>query len=222
MINTPDYDRAATAAMEILSNHDITETPIKPSRFLADYRNLRVVPFTHAASDAGLNRDDLVLMFGANQDAALFCLSMLGVDADYVLFYNMRLPEDIISRAIARELGHIVLGHDGVTRPFDVRYFEAMCFAHHLLTPRPIIQIFRDSNVTLTMNILTQVCGCSDDCVEDMQKIPGSYVPKELNQRMKRLFTPHIHEYIRFYNASLIKDRSPVVDFGTYMDGYED
>jgi Zn-dependent peptidase ImmA (M78 family) len=42
------------------------------------------------------------------------------------------MPFDIVRKALARELGHIVLGHDG-TRPEDVRNQEAECFAKVLL-----------------------------------------------------------------------------------------
>lgn len=223
MITSPDYDRAAVSAMQILIEKGITETPIRPFRFLEGIDHLRIVPFTRMAADAGIERSDLVPMFGANQDAATFGLVMPRMeDVDYVLFYNMRLPEEIINRAIARELGHIVLGHNGILRPGSVRHSEAMCFAHHLITPRPIIRIIQDSGTPLTVSVLSQVTGCSEECVEDMRKIPGAHVPKELNRKIRELFEPHILEYIRFHLASPMQDKSPVLDFGTFMDNYEE
>ena len=134
----------------------------------------------------------------------------------------MRLPFEIIWRAVARELGHIVLGHDGVTRSPEIRRAEAMCFAHHLISPRPIIHLLRQSGIPLTMNVLANTIGCSEECVDDMRLIPGTHVPAELNRQVRDQFARSINEYLRFHAASPIKDHSPILDLGTYMDGYEE
>ena len=219
---TPDYDRAAIAAMDLLIENNITETPIKPLPILLAYPGVRVMPFTHMADEAGIERDDLIPLFGANQDAATFHLGMEIEGVKYVVVYNMRLPFEIIWRAVARELGHIVLGHDGVTRPAEVRRAEAMCFAHHLLSPRPIIRLILESCVPLTLGVLANTTGCSEECVDDMQTIPGARVPKELNRQVKAQFERGIKEYLRFHTASPLKDKSPLVNFGTYMELYDD
>lgn len=221
MINSPDMDAAAIAAMEILRDHRISETPIKPMQFLEEYENVRIMPFTKMAQSAGIERKDLVPLFGSNQDAALF--HMTGMEAvEYVFVYNMRLPIEIIYRGIARELGHIVLGHDGKTRHPEARMAEALCFAHHLLCPRPIIHIIREAGLPLTMDVLTETMGCSDVCVSDMQTIPGVYVPPDLNRTVRDLFAPRILEYVRFHRSSPMQDKSPVLDLGSYMDHYEE
>ena len=162
-------------------------------------------------------------MFGSNQDAALFYMNMHEIDTvDYVIVYNMRLPLEIIYRGIARELGHIALGHDGQTRHPEARMSEALTFAHHLLCPRPVIRLLQESGMPLTMDALIETLGCSDVCVNDMQTIKGVHVPKEMNQKVRDLFAPHIKEYIRFHQSSPMSDRSPLIDFGTYMDNYEE
>ena len=223
MINTPDLDTAAIKAMEILRDHRISETPINPLEFLTEYENVRVMPFTRMAQIAGVERSDLVPMFGSNQDAALFHMTAPEIDTvDYVIVYNMRLPLEIIYRGIARELGHIALGHDGLTRHPEARMKEALTFAHHLLCPRPIIHMIRQSGMPMTMDALTETMGCSDVCVNDMQLIPGVHVPKELNRQIADQFAPHILEYIRFHQSSPMKDHSPVLDLGSYMDYYEE
>lgn len=223
MLKTPDLDAAAIKAMEILRSHRITETPVNPQDFLSEYRNVRVMPFTQMAQIAGIKRTDLVPMFGANQDAALFHMAMQGMDTvDYVIVYNMRLPIEIIYRGIARELGHIALGHDGKTRHPEARMAEALTFAHHLLCPRPILRIIQESGLPMTMDVLTETMGCSDVCISDMQTIPGVRVPKELNREVRELFAPRILEYISFHRASPMQDKSPVLNLGTYMDNYED
>ena len=222
MINQPDYDRAATAAMQFLIDNHITETPINPLPILLNYPGVRVLPYTKMAVDAGMERSDLVLSFG-NQDAATFSLNMPGMDnVRYVVVYNMRLPSEIVWRGVARELGHIVLGHDGVTRPMDVRMAEARCFAHHLISPRPVLRLLQSSGLPLTLDMLISTTGCSDECVYEMQDIPGARVDPDLNRRVRDLFSPHIKEYIDFYLAAKKQDRSSIVYLGSFMDHYEE
>lgn len=216
-----DFDRAATLAMETLVANNITETPIDSLSILLKYPGVRVMSFTHFATQAGIDRHDLVPLFGGNQDAATFHLDMDMDGVAYVVVYNMRLPHEIILRGVARELGHIVLGHDGKTRPTHVRYAETMCFAHHLLSPRPVIHMLQ-REIPLTMNVLTATTGCSDECVDDLRTIPGVRVPAELNRKVKDLFARGINEYIHFYKAAEKQDRTPLIDFGSYMDNYEE
>lgn len=222
MITKPDYDRAATAAAQLLLDHHITETPVNPLPILLNYPGVRVLPYTKMALDAGIDRTELVPIFG-NQDAATFHLNLPGLDGvKYVVVYNMRLPFEIIWRAVARELGHIVLGHDGVTRPMETRMAEAMCFAHHLISPRPVIRLIQESCLPFTLNVLSNTTGCSDECVDDMQRIPCAHVPKDLNLQVKNLFRPHIEEYIAFHRSAQRPDSSHIINFGTFMDGYEE
>lgn len=219
----PNFDLAATKALEIIRDRKISETPVDPLKIIKDYPGVRILPFTRMADEIEKEREDLIPMFCTNQDAATFSLKMPGMNnIEYVVVYNMRLPIEIIHRAIARELGHIILGHDGKTRTAETRMAEAMCFAHHLLSPRPVINLLQKSRMPVTMNVLTAVLGCSDECVDDLQQIPGTNVPKELNAEIRDLFAPHIREYINFHEASPRADKSPVLDLGTFMDGYEE
>ena len=223
MITTPDFILAATKALAMILENHITETPIDPLRIIKDYPGVRLVPFVKMADEIEKQRTDLIPMFGTNQDAATFSLITPGMDEiEYIVVYNMRLPIEIIHRAIARELGHIVLGHDGTARTPEVRMAEAMCFAHHLLSPRPVIHLLQASGMPVTMNVLTAVCGCSDECVDDLQQLPCVCVPADLNAAVRDLFSPHILEYISFHESSPRQDKSPAIDFGTFMDGYEE
>lgn len=217
----PDYERAALKACDILLQNKITKTPIDSLSILLQQPGVRVMSFTHFATQAGVDRKDLIPLFGINQDAATFNLDMDLGDVRYVVVYNMRLPYEIIWRGVARELGHIVLGHDGKTRPSSVRLAEAMCFAHHLISPRPIIHMLREA-IPLTMNVLTATTGCSDECVDDLRQIPGVHVPAEINRQVRSLFERGIGEYINFYKAAHKPDVTPLIDFGTYMDNYEE
>ena len=218
----PNYDLAATRAMEVLLDQHITETPIPSMPILLNYPGVRVMSFAGLSDLAEIERSDLIPMFGWNQDAVTLRLEMPLNDVRYVVIYNMQLPHEEIRRCIARELGHIVLGHDGQTRPMDVRMAEALCFAHHLLTPRPIISMIQSSGIPFTMNVLAHTTGCSADCVDEIRTIPGVRVPADLNRQVRELFAPHILEYVRFHTSAPKTDRSPVIDFGSYMDGYEE
>ena len=218
----PRYNEAAAAAMQLLIDHNITETPIVPMPILKNWPGVRVISFARMANEANLERDELIPLFVANQDAATFKLGMDLDDVEYVVVYNARLPYEIIWRGLARELGHIVLGHDGEKRPPMLRRVEAMCFAHHLLSPRPILKMLQESGIPLTMNVLSDTTGCTDQCLWDMQETPGVRVPPELNRQVRKLFERGIGEYIRFRQNCHIPDRSPLVDFGEYMNFYEE
>lgn len=219
---TPDLERAAAEALRVLIDHAVSETPIVPLPLLLSYPNVRVISFTRMADEAGVERHDLVPLFGSNQDAATFHLKSEIEGVEYVVVYNMRLPFEIVWRALARELGHIVLGHDGQTRSLDVRMAEATCFAHHLICPRPVLRLLLDSGLPLTQDVLTDTVGCSSECVAGLQKIPAIRVPAELNTRVRDLFARGMSEYVRFHRAASLPDRSPVLDLGSYMGGYEE
>lgn len=217
---SPDFDRAAAAALELLAEKKITQTPIDALSLLLDFPRVRVISFSRMASEAGEKRGDLVPLFGENQDAATFNLVSPIEGVDYVVVYNRFLTVDVVMRGIARELGHIVLGHDGQTRPADVRLAEAKCFAHHLLSPRPIIRILQESGAPLTQNVLSDTTGCSGQCVDELRTIPGVRVPGKLNETVRDLFSRGINEYLRFHRDCGAPDNSPVLDLGSFMDGY--
>lgn len=219
---TPELDRAAIAATQMLIENAVGTTPINPLAFLLNYPGVRVISFSQMANEADKARDGLVPLFCENQDAATFHLNIGIEHIEYIVVYNMRLSADVVNRGLARELGHIVLGHDGSTRPYDVRRAEAMCFAHHLMSPRPVLRILQESGFPLTLNVLSDTVSCIDECVEDMRRIPGAHVPPEMNRQVKTLFARSINEYVRFHCASHRQDRSPLVDLGTFMDGYEE
>ena len=219
----PNYEKAATKALEILRDSGITETPIFPLPILKNYPGVRVMSFSEMAYENGIERTNLIPLFGKNQDAATFLFNNPCIeDVNYIVIYNMQLTFERIRKAAARELGHIVLGHDGITRPTDVRFAESMAFAFNLLCPRPILNMLIEGGVPLTMNVLKDTIGCSEECVEGMRGIPGVYTPEELNRHVRGLFEPHISEYIRFYNSWRVKDSSPVADLGHYMNDYKE
>ena len=119
----PDYQRAEQKAKELKeSGADC------PLQILKALQNVAATSFADASTRYGINRDTLLSMFDIeNQDA----ITMFR-NGSYLVIYNQELPCKIIRYAVARELGHIVMGHDG-SRPEEIRMKEANYFAEQFL-----------------------------------------------------------------------------------------
>lgn len=216
---TPDYERAATLAMETLIANHITTAPVIPLPIFKQNPGVLVLSFAEMSDMADVDRNGLVARFGPNQDAATIHLP--DSKLKYIVAYNQRLPFYMLQRALSRELGHIVLGHDG-TRPDDVRNAEAYCFAHHLLCPRPLIHALHQAGVPVTVEVLGSVTGCYERCLVGIRREPGVHVPPELNRAVRDQFAAYLDNYISFQRYLSPDDLSPVADFGDYMDNYEE
>ena len=100
---------------------------MEPLCILRSMTNVLVCPFAEVAQRTGETRDAIIAAFNEPCDAM-----SLYSNGRYFVVYNQRMPFDIVRHGLARELGHIVLGHDG-TRPETVRNEEADAFASELL-----------------------------------------------------------------------------------------
>lgn len=216
---TPDYTRAATAAMETLVKHGISTAPVIPLPIFKHSPGVLVLSFAEMSGMASVDRNSLVALFGANQDAATFHLP--DGKLRYVVAYNQRLPLYMIQRSLARELGHIVLGHDG-SRPEDVRAAEAYCFAHHLLCPRPLIHAIQQAGIPLTVEVLGSVTGCYERCLAGIRREPGVRVDPQLNRAVRNQFAEYLDNFLAFQKYLSRDDSSVLADFGQYMAGYEE
>ena len=127
----------------------------------------------------------------------------------------------MVQRSLARELGHIILGHDG-SRPEEVRRAEALCFANHLICPRPLLKAVQEAGVKLTAEVLGNMTGCYERCLLIMRNTPGAHVPMELNREVKAQFADYLSNYMSFQKILSMEDQSPLADFGTFMDNYEE
>lgn len=216
-----DYDLAAIRACETLIKYDVTAAPVSPLRMLKETENVIVLSFAEIAFKTRINRTHVISTFGSsNQDAVTTVIDENG-KLTYFVAYNQRLPYYISQRALARELGHIVMLHDG-SRSEDVRIEEAEAFARHLLCPRALIRSLQEENVKLTAEIIGNISGCYERCLINMSRTPGAHVPLELNRQIKVQFAEYVKNYVAFYNAVTIEDYSALADFGTYMDNYVD
>ena len=119
----PDLEKAARKAKELKeSGADC------PLQILKNLKHVGASSFADASARYGINREALLSMFDdGNQDAITMYRN-----GSYLVIYNQELPCRIIRHAVARELGHIVMEHDG-SRPEDVRMAEANYFAEQFL-----------------------------------------------------------------------------------------
>lgn len=218
---TPDYDRAATAAAEILIKYGVSNAPVDPIPIFKRAPGFNVITFTEMSKLIGVPRNDLVSAFDAENHDAVTSVHVRNGEKHYIVAYNMRLPQYLVQRALAREMGHIVLGHDG-TLPQDVRNAEALCFARHLLCPRALIHAIQQAGVMITTEVLGNTTGCYERCLIGMRKTPATHVPAELNRQIREQFAPYIEEFLDFQTYLSQDDDSMIANFGTYMDGYEE
>ena len=218
---TPDYERAATAAMEMLIKHNINTAPVLPLPVFKRTPGVLVLSFTELSGRIGLDRDNVLSSFDTENHDAVTSVHFEDGKLRYLVTYNQRLPLYLLQRALARELGHIVLGHDG-TRPEEVRMAEAYCFAHHFLCPRPLIRSIQESGIPFTVEVLGAMTGCYERCLQGMRKTPAVHVPAELNLKVKEQFKDYISNFLDYESYLSKSDESMLANFGTYMDGYEE
>ena len=215
---TPNYDKAAIMATEMLIKYGINSAPVLPIHMIKKMPGVLVVSFAEMSQSSGIERKNIVTMFGEqNQDAVTSVHSKNG-RLVYLVAYNQRLPIYMIQRSLAREMGHIVLGHDG-SLPEDVRYEEAQTFAYHLICPRPLVHAVMESGIRFSTEVLGNMTGCYERCLLGMRKTPGTNVPAELNKMVADQFKDYIENYLD-YLTFIKEDDSATADFGTYMDGY--
>ena len=215
----PNYERSALLAMQTLIDNNINTTPIIPLPIFKRRKDVLVLSFTELSTLINIDRTSLVAMFGANQDASTFYVNTEKVK--YIVAYNQRLPFYMLQSGLSRELGHIILGHDG-SRPEAVRSAEAYCFAHHLLCPRPLIKALQDANIPLTVEVVGSMTGCYERHLTKLRKEPSVYVPPELNRKVREQFSDHIENFINFERFFGTGDDSTLADLGEYMDKYEE
>lgn len=220
-MTTPDYQHAATAALELILKFKIDSFPVDPLPILKSYKNVQVRSYKELSEFFGIKREELICMFGLNNQDAATTVILENGEPFYIVAYNMSLSFALVQRALARELGHIVLGHDG-SLPDEVRTAEARFFAHHLLTPRPLIKAIQESGILFTVELLGNATGCYEHCLACMREHPGVHVDPELNRKVRAQFSNYIQNFLNFELVLSLDDMSRVAYFGRFMDGYEE
>lgn len=218
---TPDYEKAATKAAETLIKHNIGTAPITALPILKNTPGVLVKTFAEISEQTNIDRQEILDTLGCKNQDAVTTVFVDGQEVKYVVAYNRLLAAGIVNRALARELGHIILGHDG-TRPEKVRNEEAKCFAHHLLCPRPLLHSLQASGIRLTTEAVGNITGFYDYCLSCIRKEPAVHVAAELNRKVRDQFMPYIKNLFEYQRYAMIKDVSAVADLGSYMEGYQE
>lgn len=218
---TPDFEKAATKAAETLIKYNIGTAPVDPLPILKKTPGVLVMTFEEMSSKTNIDRKEILDKLGCSNQDALTTVFVNDEKLQYIVTYNRLLSAGIVSRALARELGHIVMGHDG-TKTEEVRNAEAICFAHHLMCPRPLIHALQAINIRLTTETVGNITGFYDYCLSCIRKQPGVKVPAELNKKVRDQFLPYIYNMLDYQRYASLKDGSALADFGSYMDYYEE
>jgi hypothetical protein len=221
MTTTPDFERAATAAAETLVKFGINSAPVSTLPILKHIPNVLVFSYEELSVSLEQNRACILSAVGERNQDAFTTVSMIDGQPHYIVTYNQRLPTFLCQRALARELGHIVLGHDG-SRPESVRLYAARAFAYHLQAPRALIHALDATGIRITKEVLGNLTGCYDYCLSCMRRIPPVHVSAALTRQIRQNYMPFILNYFEYQRFASKKDGSESVDFGTYMEGYEE
>ena len=219
MLMIPDYEKAAIKAMETLIKYEINTAPVIPLPVFKKTPGVLVLSFAEMSSKIGIERKNIVTLFGLEHQDAVTSVRVDDGRLHYLVAYNQRLPFYMLQRALARELGHIILGHDG-SLPEEVRMQESLCFASHFICPRPLIHAIQESGSRLTVEAVGSVTGCYERSMNIIRKLPGVHIPAELNRKVRNQFEDYISNFIDYQSILAEKDSSPLADFGSFMDGY--
>ena len=145
-------------------------------------------------SDMNESFGDLPL-FGANIDAVTSIHKENGT-TKYVVAYNNILPPENAE--------------------------EALCFARHLLCPRPLIHAVQSTGIRVTKDLVANLTGIFEQTMVGLRRTPGTDVPASMNNFVRRQFMPFVISIFDYYRSRMIHDGSALADFGTYMDNYKD
>ena len=216
---TPDYTLAAIKATETLIKYQVKTAPVAPLPILKQMPGVLCMSFDSVSKEIEADRRCVLSMLGEKNQDAVTIVNLVDGKKQYLVTYNKMLSVNLFQRALARELGHIVLGHDG-SKPEEVRNEEAKAFANHLLCPRPLIHLIEALGMKITKELLGNITGCYDLCLSCMRNLPSVDVPAELNRLVRDQFLPYVTNLFEFQRYAKHKDVSEIADFGTYMEGY--
>lgn len=119
---TPNIDRAAEKAIETILRFDLDTRCPDPMAVLKLLPNVYLV-----------SHDLPTQTIEANQDAVTL-VNSTSDGLQFIVIYNAKIDPFKLRFALARELAHVILEHDG-SSPADVWSAESACFAYHFLCP---------------------------------------------------------------------------------------
>lgn len=216
-----DTETAAIKATETLIKHRVTTTPVDPIPIIKSLPGTIVLSFSEMADTIGIDRTRIIGNLVTEHHDAVTAVNIINGKVQYCVAYNQRLPFHMMQRSLARELGHIILGHDG-SRPEDVRIDEALCFARYLLFPRALIHSIIEAGIPFTIELFGALTGCYERCVTGLRNTPGVCVPPELNRLVRDQFAPFVSSLVDFHKFIGKEDHSGLVNLGSYLDNYSE
>ena len=216
-----DFEAAALKATETMLKHRVSFAPVAPLPILNTIPGVIVVSFAEMAETMGVDRSHVIGRLITENHDAVTAYNEINGKPHYIVAYNQRLPFYMLQRSLARELGHIVMAHDG-SRPEDVRTEEAVFFARHFICPRPLIRALQESGVKITVELIGNITGCYERCLNGIRATPGAHVPAELNRLVRDQFEDYVANLIDYLPILSADDHSAEADLGTFMDNYED
>lgn len=217
----PDFEAAALIATETMLKHRVSSAPVAPLPILKTIHGVIVLSFAEMAETMGVDRSHVIGNLITENHDAVTAFTQINGKPHYIVAYNQRLPFYMLQRSLARELGHIVMGHDG-SRPEDVRTEEAIGFARYLLCPRPLIRALQEAGVKITVELLGNITGCYERCLAGIRITPGAHVPAELNRLVRDQFEDYVANLIDYLPILSADDHTAEADLGTFMDNYAD
>lgn len=136
---TPDYKKAAARAAETSASFGSCSSPDDVLRILKSFPSVFVASLDVNPLSEKEAWDAFTLV--REKNGAL----------QYIVTYNKRLPSFLLLRVLARELGHVVLAHDGAA-PEEIWMEEADCFSYHLICSvvRTVTVFFRPDRKTVS------------------------------------------------------------------------
>jgi len=131
----PNYNKAAVNASETFSKFGSD-----PMKILQQFPNVLLISFE--SSDISVDQD------------AFTCVGCNDEHLKYIVFYNQNTSPVLLRSALARELGHVILEHDG-SDPEEIWTEEANCFAYHFICPTQVASVeikYRPERATISMS----------------------------------------------------------------------
>ena len=170
----PNYENAARKAYDTRTQFGLSD----PLRILRQLSNVLVITFS--SSDMPVYQDAFTCVDGNK----------------FIVFYNGSLSPVRLLAALARELGHVVLQHDGKD-PEEIWDEEATCFAYHFLcsSPSACVEIkFRPDHAMLSwsfkdMRIFSSLRALKEAIADEQTRIAKfigrtvSYTPDDVEIR---------------------------------------
>ena len=124
----PNLEQASLLAAEIPDRFSSSD----PLVILKKLRGVLLISHSFDSSPDGIEHDAVTLV------------DRVGGRLLYIVLYNADLSPYRLRFALARELGHVLLKHDG-TAPEEIWMEEANCFAYHLIScpSHPVAVFYR-------------------------------------------------------------------------------